>query len=319
MLDLDVLLEGAREVAVAGHVRPDGDCAGSCLAVYNYIRTYHPGISVTVYLEPIPNKFRFLAGAEAIESSCEKDRAHDVFFALDCGDAERLGDAAKYFHAAKRTVCIDHHVSNDSFADINYIFPDASSTSELVYGLIGEEKVTKDIAECVYLGIVHDTGVFQYSCTSARTMEIAGRLMDKGIDFSRIVDDTFYTKTYEQNLILGKALLKSERFCGGKVIFSVITRQEMEECGALPRHLDGIVNQLRITRGVEMAVFLYQTDENGYKASIRTNGVVNAAKLSRAFGGGGHERAAGFSAEGRPEEIIRRILDAAGMPDESRG
>lgn len=311
MLDFDSLLSGIKTVAISGHVRPDGDCAGSCLATYRYIKTYYPKLDAALYLEPIPNKFRFLAGAEEIIQPCGEEKSYDLFIALDCGDAARLGDAAKYFYSAAKTICVDHHVSNDSFADENYIFPDASSTSELIFGLIGEEKVTKEIAECIYLGIVHDTGVFQYSCTSARTMEIAGKLMEKGIDFSKIVDDTFYKKTYEQNLILGKALVKSERFCDGKVIASVITKKEMEESDVLPRHLDGIVNQLRITRGVELAVFLYQTDEGGYKASTRSNGRVNVAELAMKFGGGGHERAAGFSIEGDPYDAIQRIIDEA--------
>lgn len=312
MRDFDSQLCGAKTVAIAGHVRPDGDCAGSCLATYNYIREYYPEIEVTLYLEPIPNKFKFLARAGEIVSECGEDKIYDLFIAQDCGDAKRLGDAAKYFFSAKKTVCVDHHVSNDSFADENYIFPDASSTSELVFELIGEEKITKDIAECIYLGIVHDTGVFQYSCTSAKTMEIAGKLMETGIDFSKIVDDTFYKKTYEQNLILGKALLESRRFLDGKVIVSVITLADMEKYGVLPRHLDGIVNQLRITRGVELAVFLYQTDETGYKVSTRSNGLVNVASLAMSFGGGGHERAAGFSMEGTPDEMIRRIIAKAG-------
>lgn len=311
MRDFDSQLSGAKTVAVAGHVRPDGDCVGSCLATYNYIKTYYPETDVTVYLEPIPVKFQFLAGAGEIVHSCEEDKNYDLFIAQDCGDAGRLGGAAKYFNSAKKTVCVDHHVSNANFADENYIFPYSSSTSELVFELIGEEKVTKEIAECIYLGIVHDTGVFQYSCTSAKTMEVAGKLMEKGIDFSKIVDDTFYKKTYEQNLILGKALLESERFLDDKVIASVITRADMEQYRVLPRHLDGIVGQLRITRGVELAIFLYQTDENGYKVSARSNGRVNVAKLAMKFGGGGHERAAGFSAEGSPDEIVSRILDEA--------
>ena len=114
-----------------------------------------------------------------------------------------------------RTFCVDHHISNQNFADANYIFPEASSTCELVYELIDEEKITKEIAECIYVGIVHDTGVFQYSCTSAKTMNIAGRLMEMGIDFSRIVDKTYYEKTYEQNRILGQALVDSQLFLDG--------------------------------------------------------------------------------------------------------
>ena len=302
-------LAGVKTAAIAGHVRPDGDCVGSCLATYLYIKNCFPEIEVTLYLEAIPNKFKFLSGADEIASFCGEEKTYDLFIAQDCGDEERLGGVAAYFKTAAKTICVDHHVSNKRFADENYIFPTASSTSELVFELIGEENITKKIAECIYLGIVHDTGVFQYSCTSAKTMEIAGKLMETGIDFSWIVDDTFYTKTFEQNQILGKALLNSRRFLEGRVIATVITRPDMEEFHVLPRHLDGIVNQLRITRGAEAAVFLYENEDGSYKVSTRSNGLVDVAKLAMRFGGGGHARAAGFSMEGNPENILAVIID----------
>ncbi len=301
-------LAGAKTVAVAGHIRPDGDCVGSCLATYQFLKVRFPEIEATLYLEPIPNIFKFLTGAEEIVHSCEEDKVYDVFIAQDCGDLGRLGGAAKYFQTAKKTICVDHHISNDQFADENYIFPEASSTSELVYGLIGEDQITPEIAECIYVGIVHDTGVFQYSCTSAKTMEIAGKLMDMGIDFTGIVDRTFYAKTFAQNQIMGKALLSSRLFADGTIIASVVTMEDMRQYQVMPRHLDGIVNQLRVTKGVEAAVFLYETEDGSYKVSARSNGRINVAELAMAFGGGGHVRAAGFSMEGTPEEIIKRIV-----------
>ena len=309
MTDFKSFLTGVKTVAIAGHVRPDGDCVGSCLATYNYIKQCYPGIEVTLYLEPIPNIFRFLAGVDEIVNSCEEDKIYDLFIAQDCGDAARLGAAAKYFEKAAKTICVDHHISNHSFADENYIFPHASSTSELVFTLIGKENITKEIAECIYVGIVHDTGVFQYSCTSAKTMEIAGILMEMGIDYSRIVDKTFYEKTFEQNQILGKALVKSERCLNDKMITSVITAEEMKAYHVLPKHLDGIVNQLRVTKGVEVAVFLYETEDGAYKVSTRSNGLVDVAEIAAGFGGGGHARAAGFSMEGSSEDIIARIKE----------
>ncbi len=307
MKDFATYLEGVQTVAIAGHVRPDGDCVGSCLATYNYIKDNYPKIEVALYLQPIPNIFKFLSRADEIMHSCEEDKTYDLFIAQDCGDLKRLGDAAKYFETAKKTICVDHHVSNDNFADENYIFPYASSTSELVFGLIGEKSITKKIAECIYVGMVHDTGVFQYSCTSAKTMEIAGKLMEMGIDFSKIVDETFYTKTFEQNQILGKALLNSRLLLDGKMIASVITMEEMKQYHVLPKHLDGIVNQLRVTKGVEAAVFLYENEDGSYKVSTRSNGLVNVAELAVKFGGGGHERAAGFSMEGTPEDLINKV------------
>ena len=139
-------MEQVKTIGIAGHVKPDGDCIGSTLAVYNYIRTYFPELEVTLYLEPIPNIFKFLSRSEEIVHDCSEETGYDLFIAMDCGDEGRLGDAAKYFKSAKKTFCIDHHISNNSFADENYIFPNASSTSELVYELLEAEKLTKEIA-----------------------------------------------------------------------------------------------------------------------------------------------------------------------------
>lgn len=307
MTNLDDVIQGMHSIGIAGHVRPDGDCVGSCLGVYNYIRTYYPDVDVRIYLEPIPNIFKFMKGSAEIRSQYNDESTFDLFIALDCGDAGRLGEAYKYFETARHTVCIDHHLSNQSFAEQNYIFPEASSASELVFELIDSGKITKEIAECIYTGIVHDTGVFQYSCTSAKTMNIAGVLMDKGIDYSRIIDETFYAKTFEQNQVLGYALLNSRLYLDGKVIASCVTDEVMQRYHVLPKHLDGVVSQLRVTKGVEVAVFLYQTGDNSFKVSTRASGNVNLAEIAMKFGGGGHAKAAGFSMNGEPEQIIGLI------------
>ncbi len=309
-MKLDDVLKGMKTVGIAGHVRPDGDCAGSTLAVYNYIRTYYPQTDVRLYLEPIPNIFRFLSRSEEIRSTYMDTVQFDLFFSLDCGDTGRLGEAAKYFETAKHTFCIDHHISNQAFAEVNCIDPDASSTCELVFELMDEEKITKEIAECIYTGMIHDTGVFQYSCTSAKTMNIAGILMQKGIDYPKIVDETFYTKTYAQNRILGQALLNSRLYLDDACIVSVITREEMNRFGVLPKHLDGIVNQLRVTKGVKVAVFLYENEDGTFKASLRVNGDVNVAEIAVSLGGGGHIKAAGCTLDGPKEAAEQRILAA---------
>ena len=307
MINLEAKLSGITSVGISGHVRPDGDCVGSTMAVYNYIMTYHPEIEVDIYLESIPNVFRFLNNTEMIKETGE-DKVYDLFISLDCGDKERLGANAKYFELAKHTLCIDHHASNQSFAEENYIIPDASSTCELVFNMLDTDKITKEIAECLYTGIVHDTGVFQYSCTSAQTMNVVGILMEKGINYPKIVDDTFYTKTYNQNRILGYALLNSKLYLDGKVILTYLTKEDLKEFGCTAKELDGIVNQLRITKDTVVAVFLYESEDGSYKASFRVNGEFNVAEIACVFGGGGHIKAAGCNIFGPIREVIERIL-----------
>ncbi len=308
-MQLDDVLAGKQTIAIAGHVNPDGDCIGSCLGVWNYIRTYHSHIDVQVYLDPFPTIFQFLNGADQIVPADESERSFDLFIALDCGDARRLGNSAPYFTASKHTLCIDHHESNDSFAEINYIHPERSSTCELITELIDPDRITKEIAECLYTGIVTDTGVFKYSSTTSETMRKAGILMDSGIDYGSIIDNVFYAKTYAQNRIMGRALLKSKLHAGGKIISSVIERSDMDEFGVLPKHMEGIVEQLRLTTGVVVAIFLYDNG-HGYKVSARACGdSINLAVLAKKHDGGGHAKAAGFSVEGDPDEAVSEIVN----------
>lgn len=143
----------------------------------------------------IPETFRLIKGTDEVRSEVNNNETpYDLFICLDCADPMRLGFSSSVFENAKETVCIDHHISNESFADLNYIVPDASSTSELVVTLLDEEKISKESAEALYMGIAHDTGVFRYSCTSPETMENAAKLMRKGINGNAIIEQTFYEK-----------------------------------------------------------------------------------------------------------------------------
>lgn len=305
---LEEVLTGKQTVAVSGHVKPDGDCVGSTLGVYNYLKTYHPDITAVLYLEDIPPAFSFLCRSEEIITEVPPHAPFDLFICLDCGDLKRLGDRAKYFEEAKDTLCVDHHISNQSFAKENYIFPEASSTCELIYELIPKEHITKEIAECLYTGMVHDTGVFQYSCTHRSTMEAAGFLMERGIDFPAIVSESFYQKTYAETKAMGLALMKSRLHLDGKVISSVLSNEDFASIGSCRKDTEGIVSQLRCTKGVEAAILLYQTGEEEYKLSLRSFAIVDCATITMKYGGGGHVRAAGATLKGDPETFLNEIL-----------
>ena len=308
MLNLRESLQGVKTAAILGHIRPDGDCIGSCLALYNYIETYFPEIQAKVYLQDFMPEFLMLTNADKIQHDISEDEVYDVCFSLDSADKERHGEYVKYFDAAKRTIGIDHHISNRGFAEEHLILPDASATAEIMYELIGKEQLTKEIAECIYLGMAHDTGVFQYSNASPKTFRAVADLLETGIDASRIVDETFYQKSYVQNQVLGKTLKESVLHLDGKVISGVVTMKDMECYGVTPKELDGIVSQLRYTRGVEVAVFVYELAENCYKVSLRSNGKVNVSSIAGSLGGGGHVKAAGCEVSGTYEEIVEKLL-----------
>lgn len=306
---LNKLLEQAETVAIGGHIRPDGDCVGSCMGLYQYIRDNYNHKRVDVYLEEIPEVFRFIKATDDIKHEISEDMNYDLFICLDCGDETRLGFSAPLFKAAKHTLCIDHHISNKAFAEHNYIIPEASSTSELVYNLLDEEKISLEIAEALYMGIAHDTGVFQYSCAKPATFRVAAKLLEQNVDAPTIIDNTYYEKTYAQNKILGHAILKSQLILGGKCIVSFITKKEMEEFGVTPKDLDGIVSQLRITKGVEVAVFMYELEEGTFKVSLRSKRYANVSAVAQHFGGGGHVRAAGCALSGSVEAITEQLSE----------
>lgn len=307
MIKLTNELRQVKSVAIAGHVRPDGDCTGSCLAVYGYIREHFPEIDVDVYLEAVNPAFNFLRGIGEIQTDYSADKQYELFLSLDVSDKERLGEALKYFDTADRTVCIDHHITNKGFAEENWVVPEASSTSELVFEAMEEELISKETAEALYMGIVHDTGIFQYSNTTPRTMEIAGRLIAKGIEFSRIIDETFYQKTYVQNQVLGRALMESILLLDGKIIMGRMRQKDMEFYGVTHKDLEGIVNQLRVTKGVEVAIFLHEVGNQEYKASLRSNGVVDVSQVCAYFGGGGHVKAAGCTMHGTLHDVVNNL------------
>ena len=303
---LNEILKEVRTVAITGHVRPDGDCIGACLGLWNYLSDHHPEIVSEVFLEPIPERFLFLKGADLIRTQ-PSGKPFDLVFCLDCGTKRRLGQNAVLLEHAGRTVCIDHHIRQDSFCDLTYVEEDASSASELICLLLGTEGLSLEASEALYMGIAHDTGVFAYSCTSSRTMRVAGELMDRGIPYSEIIAKTFYEKNYYQKQILGKALLESFLMCGGKVICSVIHKKDMKFFGLTAADLDGIVTELRDTSGVEVAIFLTETGNMRYKASLRSSGDVDVNQVCTCFGGGGHVKAAGCEMNGSWHDAVNNL------------
>ena len=298
--------EGAKSIGIGGHVRPDGDCVGACLALYQYLLKCFPDTYMKVFLEKPADIFREMKGYDEIDSTFAEDTVFDVFFCLDCAN-DRLGGAEKYFAGAGKRINIDHHVSNPGCGDVNYVKPMASSTSELIYDLIDKEKLDQDLAEALYIGIIHDTGVFQYSNTSPETMEKAAQLIRFGFPFPKLIEETFYQKTYVQSQIMGRALIQSIRFMDGRCIVSCIDRKTMEFYGVGPSDLDGIVNQLRNIAGIHCAIFMYQTDVLEYKISLRSDETVDVAKVAKFFGGGGHMRAAGCTMRGTFHDCVNNL------------
>lgn len=295
-------------IGISGHIKPDGDCIGAVLALYLYLNKRLPNAEIIAFSEEPASCFAYIRGIERFNTNFEVKEAPELMIALDTV-SDRLGGAEKYFQTARKTINIDHHISNASgCGDVNYVDAEASSTSELIYRLIEPDYIDREIAEALYLGIVHDTGVFRYSNTSPETLTAAAHLITYGFDFSELIDKTFYEKTYIQNLALGRVLLESRLFLDGKLIVGYMDEKTMTQMGLTTKDFDGIINQLRITEGVECAAFIYQMNAVTCKVSLRSKGLVDVSAVAVTYGGGGHRRASGFYVKEDSERLIERLV-----------
>lgn len=299
------LIQEAKTIGIFGHIRPDGDCVGSCLGLYHYIQDNFEA-KVTVYLEKIPEKFNFLKGADRI---CHEpqDITLDLAISLDCGNRERHGIFYDLYGKAKKSACLDHHRSNQGFGDYFDCDADASSACEVLYRYLNPELISLECAQCLYLGIVHDTGVFKYSACKKETMQIAGALLEKGVDAQKIIDDTFYRVSYKQNLLMGEAMQQAKLALSGKVVYTYVTKEMFARYDCGKEETDGIVDKIRLIDGVEVALFAYQMEQS-IKISLRSISYVDVSRIAVAYGGGGHIRAAGFEVKENFETALTQIL-----------
>ena len=309
MTGLREIAQGAKTILIAGHLRPDGDCVGAAAAAYLYLKKIYPEAQISAYVEKVPEVYRFLDPEHSIFVEKLPEGPVDLFLSLDSSSKDRLGEAERLFDTAGRTACIDHHVSNLGYARENFVEAGSSSACEVLYGLMEEELIDTRIAEAIYIGIIMDTGVFRYSNTSKKTMEIAGSLMEKGVPFWKYIDECFYQRTYTQTQLLGRTLLTSMRLMEGKVIVATVTRRMLEFYGAQTEDIEGIIDQLRVTKGVEVALLLQEIDDQQYKVSLRSNTFVDVSKIAVYFGGGGHVKAAGCTMRGSLHDVVNNITE----------
>ena len=309
MTGLREIAQGAKTILIAGHLRPDGDCVGAAAAAYLYLKKIYPEAQISAYVEKVPEVYRFLDPEHSIFVEKLPEGPVDLFLSLDSSTKDRLGEAERLFDTAGRTACIDHHVSNLGYARENFVEAGSSSACEVLYELMEEELIDTRIAEAIYIGIIMDTGVFRYSNTSKKTMEIAGSLMEKGVPFWKYIDECFYQRTYTQTQLLGRTLLTSMRLMDGRVIVATVTRRMLEFYGAQTEDIEGIIDQLRVTRGVEVALLLQEIDDQQYKVSMRSNTFVDVSKIAVYFGGGGHVKAAGCTMRGSLHDVVNNITE----------
>jgi phosphoesterase RecJ-like protein len=218
-----------------------------------------------------------------------------------------LGFSENLFHNAKKTINVDHHITNKGRADFNIIMPKASSTAEVLYGEFEKKNMNAEVAEALYIGIIHDTGIFQYSNTSKKTMQIGADLISYGFDFPGIIENTFYKRTLLQTKVMAHVVSEAKVYLEGKLIIGMISKIDMDKFSVTTADFDGIVNQLRNVEGVLCAVFAYEKEEGAWKVSLRSTDQIDSSQICAKHNGGGHKKAAGCMIYGTKEELLETL------------
>ena len=302
------------DIVVLGHVSPDGDAAGSTLAIWHALRAM--GRRAAVALPGgIPRMYRFLPGAERVVATGELlPFTPRAALAVDVSDLGRLGDEGKVlFESCPARAALDHHATNEGLGDLYALDGDAAAVGELVVDLIGALGVhmTREMAECLFVAISTDCGQFNYANTRPGTLTAAAKCLEAGIDVSGITEKLYRTRSLGRTRLLGIVLSGLEISPDGRMAWARLTEQMLTDAGARREDNEGIVNYLLEIEGVQLAILAEQRGE-ATKFSLRSKAPVDVARdIARPLGGGGHDRAAGATLEMAMEPALEKVLGIA--------
>ena len=307
------LLRSQNRFLVLTHYRPDGDAVGSQLALAILLKDL--GKQVEAWNDDdVPAKFRFLPQSGLITPPPAEAKDFDAVIAIDTSTWQRLGSATQRIRARKHFINIDHHVSNEKFADINWIVPEAPASGQIAFDLIkrGSFKLTREIATCLFAAISTDTGSFSYGSTTAESLRVAAELVDTGINVGEICRHVYESYPYARLMLLQKALAQLQLVDRNRVAYTWVTTEMFEESGAKREDTEGLIDYARAIDGVLVAILFEETTEPGKaRISLRSkHPKLDVNSIARRFGGGGHREAAGARISGEPREIEGRVLAA---------
>lgn len=284
------LVEHSNSIVLAGHTSPDPDAISASLALGMALKKI--GKNPIILLEDYTSSFEYIEESDIVyKEDYNNLQDIDLFISLDCGDIERLGNVKSIFERAKYTVNIDHHISNNNFGKLNIVNVNSSSTSEIIFEIVNHiGTLDLEIATSIYTGIVFDTGGFKHNCTSKRTHEIAGELIQLGVDSTKIHSNVLTMHTFENSKLLAKSI--QNIYIENDIIISTLSNKEIEELNCTDKNTGGIVQYLLDTKNINVSVFLYEKVNKSIKASFRSK-TIDVNKIASKFGGGGHILASG--------------------------
>ncbi len=302
------LIENKSAFAITTHIKPDGDGVGSSLGLCWLLRSLGKSAEVIVHGD-VPPAYMSLPGADEIRDIKAIDGVYDAVFVIECSDVARPGIAGL---ENEFTVNIDHHATSEHFGSINWIDSTASAVGEMIYNLckaIGG-RITKEIAECVYMALVTDTGSFHFPNTSDRTFKVASELIKAGAKPEKISEAVYNNYPWSRIELMRQVLETVKRDETGRIATLRQTIAMKESASAIDGDNNGFVNIPLAARDVVAVIYMREVGENKYRASLRSKGDINVAKVAESFGGGGHKNASGLSIEGDWDEKESEIVAA---------
>jgi bifunctional oligoribonuclease and PAP phosphatase NrnA len=305
---------------VTTHENPDGDALGSMLALKLALDQLGKDATMVLVGEaPLPAEYSFMT-LEGLQRRVPDDASERILIAVDCANESRIGPDPEVLQLSPLVLDIDHHHDNTRFGDVNVIDAQASSTGELLRDLFRElgVELTPAIAEPLYIALVTDTGRFQYSNTTPKSLRLAAELVESGADLHRIFQGVYESVQFAKLKLLARALQRAQVYEGGRLVVSYLLRDDFQEVGAAEPYSEGIIDYLRAVEGADMAVLIREPPRSGgplRRVSLRaSHDELDVSAIARKSDGGGHRQAAGFSSEASIEEItdfVRREFAAA--------
>lgn len=306
------LIEKKQKFGITTHIKPDGDGVGSSLGLCWLLRSLGKSAEVIVRGE-VPIAYRTLPGADEIRDIEKVDSQYDAIFVIECSDLDRPGIAG---FENEFTVNIDHHATSGHFGTINWIDSTASAVGEMIYNLckaIGG-RITPEIAECVYMALITDTGSFHFSNTTERTLKVASELVKAGVKPAEISESVYNNYPWSRIELMRRVVGTIQRDASGRVAWMRQTREMKESSGAVDGDNNGFVNIPLAAKDVMAVVYMREVGDREYRVSLRSKGDINVARIAESFGGGGHKNAAGLRVEGdwdkKEAEIVSLLIEA---------
>ncbi|MEX0658237.1 MAG: bifunctional oligoribonuclease/PAP phosphatase NrnA [Egibacteraceae bacterium] len=315
------LIAGAEDVALACHVDPDGDALGSMLAMQRFLKgrgvrvTASWGATGTDGQAPtllVPPQYTFLPGLADLTPAGDFPTHPALLIAFDTGSADRLGSLRSAADHAGSVVVIDHHASGAAFGDVQLIDGEAAATAVLVDELITRMGGTLDreMAACLYVGLVTDTGRFQHPSTTPEVMRLGARLISYDIDHAGINRRVWETHSFGYLKVLGRAMERAALVAEAGLAWTAVLQADLDDLGVTLPETEGLIDVLRAVEAAECVCVVKEQPDGTWKLSLRSKGGVNVGRVAESLGGGGHAFAAGATTTGTLDEVIDRVRAA---------